>query len=106
MGHLHDRICSFGEFGRLWAVLVLAGGSPVLALNPQTALAQYTETIWTQGQGLPQDTVRAITQTQDGHPRGSLACWKLRPTPVAERQAAETIWHACWSSHDVGASRS
>jgi len=40
--------------------------SPVLALNPRRALTQYTRTLWTQENGLPQDTVRAITQTKDG----------------------------------------
>jgi ligand-binding sensor domain-containing protein/signal transduction histidine kinase len=38
----------------------------LLALNPSKALTQYTRTVWTQGQGLPQDTIRAITQTPDG----------------------------------------
>ena len=39
----------------------------LLALNPSKALTQYTRTVWTQAQGLPQDTIRAITQTQDGY---------------------------------------
>jgi ligand-binding sensor domain-containing protein len=39
---------------------------PALALNPRRALTQYTRTLWTQENGLPQDTVRAITQTKDG----------------------------------------
>jgi signal transduction histidine kinase/ligand-binding sensor domain-containing protein len=38
-----------------------------LALNPSRALSQYTRTVWTQEHGLPQDTVRAITQTKDGY---------------------------------------
>jgi signal transduction histidine kinase/ligand-binding sensor domain-containing protein len=40
---------------------------PALALNPRRALTQYTRTVWTQEHGLPQDTIRAITQTKDGY---------------------------------------
>ena len=36
------------------------------ALNPGKALTQYSMTVWSQQQGLPQDTIRAITQTTDG----------------------------------------
>ena len=46
-------------------ILVALSGS-VLALDPAKTLTQYTRTVWRQEQGLPQDTVRAITQTQDG----------------------------------------
>ena len=38
-----------------------------MALNPKRALTQYTRTVWTQEHGLPQDTIRAITQTKDGY---------------------------------------
>src|SRR5258708_2869754 len=37
------------------------------ALNPRKKLTQYTRTTWTQEQGLPQDTIRAIAQTADGY---------------------------------------
>lgn len=40
---------------------------PLWALNPQKSLSQYTRTVWTQEHGLPQDTIRAITQTTDGY---------------------------------------
>jgi signal transduction histidine kinase/ligand-binding sensor domain-containing protein len=66
--------------GRLGSVVsrwlaVLATGSalfilnsfPALALNPRRAMTQYTHTVWTQEHGLPQDTIRAITQTKDGY---------------------------------------
>ncbi|HYL38397.1 MAG TPA: two-component regulator propeller domain-containing protein [Bryobacteraceae bacterium] len=39
----------------------------LLALNPAKAVTQYTKTLWTQAQGLPHDTIRAITQTSDGY---------------------------------------
>ena len=50
-------------------LLVALGALPIcaLALNPRRALTQYTRTVWTQEQGLPQDTVRAIAQTKDGY---------------------------------------
>jgi signal transduction histidine kinase/ligand-binding sensor domain-containing protein len=43
----------------------LASGA--LALDPRKSLTQYSRTIWTQERGLPQDTIRAITQTTDGY---------------------------------------
>src|SRR5215472_5662705 len=52
---------------RTWAVLLLIAPTPVLALDPSKSLTQYTRTVWTQAQGLPQDTVRAIAQTPDGY---------------------------------------
>jgi signal transduction histidine kinase/ligand-binding sensor domain-containing protein len=39
----------------------------LLALDPHKALTQYTRAVWTQAEGLPQDTIRAITQTSDGY---------------------------------------
>lgn len=36
-------------------------------LDPRKALTQYSRTVWTQEHGLPQDTIRAITQTTDGY---------------------------------------
>ncbi len=47
-------------------VLLRAPGD-LLALSPSKALTQYTRTVWTQEQGLPQDTIRAIAQTPDGY---------------------------------------
>lgn len=48
-----------------WSIL----GNPglLLALDPHKEFTQYTRTFWTQGQGLPQDTIRAIAQTSDGY---------------------------------------
>lgn len=37
------------------------------ALDPRKSLTQYSRTLWTQERGLPQDTIRAITQTKDGY---------------------------------------
>ena len=49
------------------AALALLACAPALALNPLKSLTQYTRSVWTQQQGLPQDTVRAIAQTGDGY---------------------------------------
>jgi ligand-binding sensor domain-containing protein/signal transduction histidine kinase len=41
--------------------------STAWGLDPHKGLTQYSRTSWTQEQGLPQDTVRAIAQTADGY---------------------------------------
>ncbi len=57
-------------------LIVLAAGGAVLfglvprdafALDPRKSLSQYSRMVWTQEHGLPQDTIRAITQTADGY---------------------------------------
>src|SRR5690348_13681840 len=53
---------------RLWicALLIFGGDTARLyALQPGKALTQYSVTVWGQQEGLPQDTIRAITQTAD-----------------------------------------
>ena len=54
---------------RLLALLITGAIAlvPAYALNPQRAITQYTRTVWTQEHGLPQDTIRAITETKDGY---------------------------------------
>ncbi len=44
---------------------VLCGGAPAAPLHK--SLTQYSRALWTQQQGLPQDTVHAIAQTSDGY---------------------------------------
>ena len=41
--------------------------APAWALDPHKSLTQYSRTVWTQQQGLPQDTIRAIAQTSDDY---------------------------------------
>ena len=53
---------------RLGALLLLAisvRGAAASSLHK--SLTQYSRAAWTQQQGLPQDTIRAITQTSDGY---------------------------------------
>lgn len=47
--------------------LLLGMPGPVAALDPLKALTQYSTSVWTQQQGLPQDAIRAIAQTSDGY---------------------------------------
>jgi ligand-binding sensor domain-containing protein len=54
---------------RPWLRALLVLGSytaSAYALDPGKALTQYSMAVWSQQQGLPQDTIRAITQTTDG----------------------------------------
>jgi len=37
------------------------------ALDPHKSLTQYSHKVWTQQDGLPQDTIRTVTQTSDGY---------------------------------------
>ena len=48
-------------------LLVIGEFCRVAALNPSKALTQYSVTLWTQEQGLPQNTISAIAQTADGY---------------------------------------
>lgn len=49
------------------ALLLCFSALPSLALDPHKSLTQYARTTWTAAHGLPQDTIRAITQTPDGY---------------------------------------
>jgi ligand-binding sensor domain-containing protein len=51
-----------------WVVwMFVAGTNSTYALDARKALTQYSRTVWTQQQGLPQDTIRAIAQTANGY---------------------------------------
>ena len=54
---------------RTWAAvaLALALAPAGRALDPARRITQYIHRVWTQEDGLPQDTVRAIAQTPDGY---------------------------------------
>ena len=47
-------------------IQVLLSGSPALALDPDRAITQYGHDVWQLEQGLPQNSIDAITQTADG----------------------------------------
>jgi ligand-binding sensor domain-containing protein/two-component sensor histidine kinase len=48
-------------------VLYLTASSVALGLSSDKVPTQRIRTIWTQEQGLPQDTIRALAQTSDGY---------------------------------------
>ena len=53
---------------RVCALLLALGGFySGLALDPHKTLKEYSRTVWTQENGLPQDRIRTITQTADGY---------------------------------------
>ena len=56
--------CKFQSIAPLGLVLA---SSFLFGLDPHKEFTQYTRTLWTQAQGLPQDTIRAIAQTPDGY---------------------------------------
>jgi signal transduction histidine kinase/ligand-binding sensor domain-containing protein len=47
-------------------MICLLAAPSLLALDPHKSLTQYSRTFWNQQDGLPQDTIRAIVQTNDG----------------------------------------
>ena len=49
------------------AVLSMGLATTSRALNPTTAISQYQQDVWTERDGLPQGSVQAITQTNDGY---------------------------------------
>ena len=50
----------------LWPVLLVQNHEGV-TLDRNKAITQYVHTVWHDKDGLPQNTVRAITQTRDGY---------------------------------------
>src|SRR5208283_1959135 len=52
---------------RAIVALALALAPVGRALDPARRITQYIHRVWTQEDGLPQDTVRAIAQTSDGY---------------------------------------
>jgi len=58
---LYPPSCLLLIAGLIWLAPAL------LALDPHKTFTQYIRTVWTQADGLPQDTIRRITQTTDGY---------------------------------------
>ncbi len=59
-----------GRIGRIVEAVTLVAclcGSPVSALDPTRELSRYRHDVWRIEQGLPQDTIEALTQTADGY---------------------------------------
>jgi ligand-binding sensor domain-containing protein/signal transduction histidine kinase len=80
------------------AVLTLVvGPPPASALDPTRALTQYSRETWTSRTGLPQDSIQAITQTEDGHlwlatPAGLVRFDGMRFVAIGEGRTAPDVW--------------
>ncbi len=61
-GVAHEQILSL--IRALFLLLLWVG--PAVALDPARPLSQFTHEMWSTENGLPQNTVHAITQTSDG----------------------------------------
>lgn len=59
LGRARQALCT--------AACLMILGSSALALNPAKAITQYMQTSWTSESGLPQNSVQAIAQTNDGY---------------------------------------
>lgn len=51
----------------VYAVLVSLCLRSAAALSPKKSFEQYSRTVWSEQQGLPQDTITAMVQTSDGY---------------------------------------
>ena len=52
---------------QLITLLLLAGASQILPLDPQTPVKEYIYDFWSSKQGLPQDTVYSVLQDKNGY---------------------------------------
>lgn len=52
---------------RLFAALLLASPMCAMALDPNRAMTQYGHDVWTDQNGLPQNSIQAVVQTSDGY---------------------------------------
>jgi hypothetical protein len=69
---------------RLYALILLLGTlSPMTALDTRKSLTQYSTSVWTQQQGLPQDAIHPIRS--DGG-RLTLARHRRRPRGLISRE--------------------
>ena len=91
------------RFDQLFLVLLIWSGT-VLALDPQRELSQFGHEVWLTENGLPQNTVHAITQTKDGYvwiaTEGGLArfggiSFTFSTNRILRSSTATTFAH-CW----------
>jgi signal transduction histidine kinase/streptogramin lyase len=61
-----EPVAGYGFLRGLTASLLLGCALTALALEPTTPLANYGRQAWVMENGLPQNTVQALAQTQDG----------------------------------------
>ena len=66
-GHMRRLSHLRGHLRIAAAVLLLLAATRVLALDPNRSLNEFGHQAWLTENGLPQNTVQAIIQTQDGY---------------------------------------
>ncbi|HMD72005.1 MAG TPA: two-component regulator propeller domain-containing protein [Bryobacteraceae bacterium] len=62
-----DKTRPTGRTIRLGLFLALSAATAAWGLDPRRAVTQYGHGVWTTADGLPQDSVRGIAQTNDGY---------------------------------------
>jgi PAS domain S-box-containing protein len=62
-----DRVGPPGRKLRLGLLLAFSAATVAWGLDPKLAVTQYGHGVWTTADGLPQDSVRGIAQTDDGY---------------------------------------
>jgi diguanylate cyclase (GGDEF)-like protein len=65
MTHRYDRIWGVVKLSLI--CVVIAAAMRAGALDPQKAITQYIQTVWTTDAGLPQTSIYAVAQTSDGY---------------------------------------
>ena len=65
MTHGYDRIWRVVKLSLI--CVGLAAAMPAGALDPQKAITQYIQTVWTKDAGLPQTSIYTVAQTSDGY---------------------------------------
>ena len=62
-----DELRPTGRTLCLWLLVALFAATAAWGLDPRLAITQYGRGVWTTANGLPQDSIRGITQTTDGY---------------------------------------
>lgn len=62
-----QKVSRIARLASIFVFAVLLSETPSFALDPARNLTQYNYAIWQDRDGLPQNTVQAITQTSDGY---------------------------------------
>src|ERR1051325_7663169 len=65
--HLSGSVYKLAVYLTGYLFLLLLWSTQALALDPQRDLAEFSRNLWLTENGLPQNTVHAITQTRDGY---------------------------------------
>ena len=62
-----NKVRPAGRMLCLGFFLAFSAAAVAWGLDPRLAITQYGRGVWTTANGLPQDSIRGITQTSDGY---------------------------------------